>query len=345
MLALHLSIPVNKRKPQGHLLRIVAALSTLFLACGCLQLETRIKLNPDGSATVTERFRILRSLRELEKGAGIDEGLTFEGLLGRERVLERMKQMGKGVSLVSHEVRDAEAGSREAISVFRVESLTDLTYASPFLMLGERVGKMRINIHPMYGDNWSQVAGILFLQFRHIEKKQAEKKTEALALLTRIRESPLARQEYRDVAPIFRDLLKGFKVRIVFENYGEILGNGGHAVHLFRYARPKEMNIIDYSYGGETGGRTGTHVLDNEENVVDLVKLLLQNPGENARGTRKGAFLGRHTGRDYANAVIRPSPHYFDRYFKGKTLSFTHRWRKKKGERPADYAEIGEPGL
>lgn len=80
--------------------------------------------------------------------------------------------------------------------------------------------------------------------------------------------------------------------------------------------------------------------------MVDLIKLLFQNPNQNAQGRRKGAFLGHHTGRDYANAVIRPSPHYFDKYFKGKKVKFGgHRAEIKPGQRDAAYDEIGEPGL
>ena len=325
----------------------LAVLCLAIVFCGCVQLETRIKLNADGSATVTERFRVLRSLLQIEQGLQEPTGTRFAQLLSRQRAAERLKEMGKGVTLVSHEVRDAEAGSREAVTVYRVADITDLTYASPFLMLDERVGKMSIKINPQYHDTWNQVGGILWVNFRHTSTTRKDhKNSERFDLLTRRRESPRVRQGYRDIAPIFRDLLQGFQVRIVFENYGEILGSGGHAVHLFRYDRPTQINIVNYSYLGETGGRTGTHPLDREENMVDLIKLLFQNPKKNARGRRKGAFLGHHTGRDYANAVIRPSPHYFKKYFEGKKIKLErHRPDIKPGTRQATYGDIGEPGL
>jgi hypothetical protein len=312
---------------------ILPILSALLLS-GCLQLETRIKLNEDGSAVVTERLKILRPLHEIEAGMGDGLETTLETMLSRERAQERAGAMGTGVTLADYRVESGLDGSRQALAVYDVEDLTDLTYVSPFLMRGEHMAAMKISIQPQFHDSWSQVAGILYLKFDHAETPAEP--SARLKKLTTLEESPLVRQGYRDIAPIFRDLLRGFKVRVIFENYGEILGTGWHASHLFRFERPTEVDIINYSYGGETGGKTGTHPLDDEEVVADLLKLLLAQPND-PWCRRRGAFLGKHMGRPWFRAVIRPSRPLFDKYFEGKELSF-----KRRGKRMAEFEEIGE---
>jgi hypothetical protein len=245
--------------------------------------------------------------------------------------------MGRGVKLVSHEARAGKAGSRVAVSAYRVPDLTQLVYASPFVMRGKRIGAMKVRIQPQYANTWSQRAGILFLRFEQKDLGARGAKSNVLAKLTRSKESPFVRQQYRDIAPAFRDMLKGFKLRVTFESYGPILGTGGHAVHQ-GFSQPKAVDIIHYRYGGETGGRTGSHPLDEEEVMVDLIKMHWAHPSD-SRSERKGAFLGRRIGRNYFNAVIRPSRHYFKKYFEGKKLNFGG---KPARIRPARFEEIGE---
>ncbi len=318
---------------------VLAVLALAFMACGCLELETRIKLHEDGSAVVTERLKISRKLREIESGVKEQLGTNFEDLLSKERAQQRAAEMGSGVVLVSHKVEDGPAASRQAVTIYRVADLRKLTYVSPFFMRGEHMGRMKISITPQLEDKWGQRAGILWLQVKHQEV--SSKPSQRLKELTTMEESPQVRQGYRDIVPIFRNLLKGFKVRMIFENYGEILGTGWRASQLFPFQRPREVNIINYSYGGETGGKTGTHPLDDEEVVVDLMKLLLARP-KDPWCRRKGPFLGKHMGQPWFNAVIRPSRPLFDRYFKGKELTFGQGHGRPGLKKMADFARIGE---
>ena len=313
----------------------VLSLVLLLFASGCMELETRIKLNEDGSAVVTERLEILRPLREIE--AGVQEGLeiTFDALLSRQRAEASAREMGPGVTLVSHKLENRQGGSRQSIAVYQVPDITKLTYMSPFFMRGECLGKMRIGMHPQYVESNNSKAGTLYLNFDHIDDRA--KPTPLLAELTGSGESPLVRQRYRDVAPILRDFLKGFKVRVVFENYGEILGTE----HLFWYDRPRELAIVNYAYGGEAGGKTGTHPLDDEEVVVDLAKLLLAKPND-PWCRRKAPFLGKYAGRNQFRAIIRPSQPLFDKYFKGKELSFSQGHGRPMLKRMASFSAIGE---
>ena len=107
------------RKRRGVLGTLLAA--AVLGATGCLQIETNIHLNEDGSATVTERLNFSRKL--LDMASGQEAGLQLEPMLAREAALERMKDMGKGVSLVNHKVQDGAKGSRESIAVYQAQDL------------------------------------------------------------------------------------------------------------------------------------------------------------------------------------------------------------------------------
>jgi len=315
---------------------IFPALFTLLLS-GCLQMETRIKLNEDGSAVVTERLQISRELLEIEAGVKEQLGATFKGLLSRERAQRRAGAMGSGVTLVSHKMDEGQAGSLRAVTVYRVGDITELTYVSPFFMRGEHLGTMRIGIKPSYEGGFKTTAGLLMLVFSHGDPR-AEPSAVAKELTTLEQdESPLIRQRYRDIAPALRDLLKGFKIRMVFENFSEIVGGRKY----FHNERPKELDIINYTYGGEPGGKTGTHPLDDEEVVVDLMKLLLARP-DSPWSRRQGRFLGPHASGERFGVMIRPSRPLFDRYFKGKNLSIRQGAGRPNREMPARFEDIGD---
>ena len=104
----------------------------LLLAAGCLQIETRVKVNEDGSAVITERVQFSRQLLDL---AG-DKKPELLRLLSREGVLERMKQMGQGLALARHEFRDA-GGAKESWAEFTVDDVNKFQYVSPWLAYGD----------------------------------------------------------------------------------------------------------------------------------------------------------------------------------------------------------------
>ncbi len=122
-----------KRHGRGasawRILALAPALLAMAGLSGCMQVEAVIKLNEDGSGTLTERMRFSR---ELLDRAGAQEGELLKQL-GKEEAQERMKHLGKGVTLVRHEVRDAEGGSKESIAEFQIGDINDLQYVSPWL--------------------------------------------------------------------------------------------------------------------------------------------------------------------------------------------------------------------
>jgi hypothetical protein len=325
------------------------AVAAALLAGGCVQLETRIRLHEDGSATVTERVAVLRPLLEMEAGVTNLTGATFAQLLGRARAAERAAAMGKGVALASYEVTDGRAGSRVATAVYRAADITQMTYLTPFLMRGQRIGALRIHVEPQYANTWNQRAGVLFVRFVSQDRPWAPGEGSVVSQLVFGASSPLGRQAYRDLAPAFRDMMRGFKFRIVFESYGPIIGVGP-ASNASSFARPMEVDVVNWSYDAESGGRTGAHPLDGEEAMADLVKLTWAPPRENEHWTqgehvRVGRYLGPSVGQTWFNAVIRPSRPYFDKYFAGKDLVLGEDRKDAPAPRkPARFEEIGERG-
>jgi hypothetical protein len=338
-----MKIPARQMPRDRGVVFLCLAVAAAFLS-GCVQLETRIRLNEAGGATVTERLEILPALLEMEAGATNLTGMTFERLLSRERALERATDMGKGVTLVSHNVHTTDSGSREAVAVYQAADITTLTYMSPFFGKGMKQGKFHFSIEPQYADQWRQVAGILMLRADYIDSPLKPDEGPAIRALGLTNETPLLRQAYRDVAPAFRDLLGGFKIRVAFENYGEILGIGG-AGDVARLRRPNTANMVNYAYGGGKSGEGGTHPLDDEEVMVDLLKLRIAGEGERYHCQRIGEFLGKYSGRQGFTAAIRPSRPLFDKYFAGKELKFGMRGLTPAGTRKADFAEIGETAV
>jgi hypothetical protein len=104
-------------------------------ACGCFEIETKIEVHEDGSATITERVRFSQKLLDLDRTR--TDGPSMASLLSREAVEERMKRMGEGIRLESHEVRDADGASRESAAVFRIDDVGKFRYVSPFFAVSE----------------------------------------------------------------------------------------------------------------------------------------------------------------------------------------------------------------
>ena len=146
--------------------RALPLLAALALAAGCLQLETHIQLREDGGAIVSERLRFSRVLLDL---AG-DREAELLRFISREGVLARMQQMGKGVALVRHEVREADGNSRESLSEFQVADINEFLYAAPWPFYLDYASNavMRCRLEPMLrngssgGQDW---AGSIALRF------------------------------------------------------------------------------------------------------------------------------------------------------------------------------------
>lgn len=318
--------------------QIRTGLAALVLAAaGCLQIETKIVLHADGSATITERVNFSRKL--LDMAASQDAGLQLETLLTRKAALERMQRMGKGIKLVSHEVRNGPKGSKESVVVFQVPNLADFVYVSPFIPAREkgpdRVPGLKTVVWPTYHDHhsWAYLAGWMCVDFRPVglPKPPAEPKAKPVPPVPG--RSPLESQTFRDLRPVFQALMKGMKIKVVFESYAPIrttrFGWRDSA------AGTHKADLIDFS-ADENMDAYGFPLLENEEVMVDLLRLDFGSAWlkSNVKGWQSNRTLpALHSG---GGIFFPPSAHYFQKYFKGKMLK--HHF---KPAIPAKFEKIG----
>jgi len=337
----------------GHWMRLLLAAAILG-AAGCLQLETKIKFKEDGSATVTERLNFSQRLLEMAKG---DKGGTsLESLLTREAAAERAKQMGPGVTLASHELREGEKGSRESLATYEVPDLTNLVYVSPFVgWRGYQAQGLKISMAPnLTWGEWRRQAvtpGSLIITFesRPYPAGAAGGKKEAAASATN---SPLDVQAFREIAPVFADLLEDLRIRITFEAYCTI-GNYHGLAHRDESSRVKHTDLMNIS--GKQMDKYGYGFIENEEIMVDLLLghlgLEAREPAsygpfwsDHLRGMQENPTLPLIHQGSRAAVMLAPSPALFKKHLEGKTLDWTGAINlaiKARGKKLADFDEVG----
>jgi hypothetical protein len=317
--------------------RTAAILALALGSAGCLQIETTIKLNEDGSATVRER--VFFSERLLDR-AGSKRG-ELTALLGRERVTERMMLMAESATLVSHETREGGDGWMESVAVIAVPDINRLRCVSPWFAYGDYPsnGATRVEMVPKYKSSpyAGGPAGTMSVRFLH-EKRPA-------GGVAPVPVTPLQQQVYRDMTPVIRDMLKGFRLRITFESYAPIFTVLG-AVS----TASASVDLLDVS--DENLDTASGAFFANEEIMLEIERLDFGGPNVAAnvhRASTLPAFFpagGRSmwwSGAD--NIWFKPSKQLFDKYFVGKKLDYSE-WQASPPEKhvPADFAKIGWSG-
>jgi len=317
----------NTRTATRRAMTLLAPLLALA-AWGCLHLETRVKLHDDGSATITERLQF--SKRLLEFRGKTPAGKPIVSLLEKDAVLRRMKHMGKGIALVSHKVRDAEKGARESVTVFKIPKITDFRYASPFLGTGDYAKHNVVTCReiPMYANSWNgKRAGYLAVAFG------SGSRTGKVTYKT---PSPAEAQVYRHLRPVFRDMLKGLRLKFVVEGYAPV--SVRRAGQRGRRARTRLAHLIDVS--DQDLDRYGSSFLGNEEVMLELLQMHINGPNVRANCGGYSENLTVPLFRFYnprVEVMFQPSQHYFDKYFKGKTLNFGRAGTRKADPRKDIY--------
>ncbi len=333
-------------------LPLAAALLAALLSGGCLQLETRIKVEEDGTATVTERLRFSRRVLDL---AGDGRG-ELVALLGKDAALRRMGQMGEGVSLVSHRVHEAEGASQESLTVFKVKDLNGFKYVTPWPAYRDfpENNTVTFRMQPYYKScpYARPRAGTMGISWHYPKGKppKGEPKPPKDAKPPK-GPSPLELQVHRELGPVFRDMLKDFQVRLTIESYAPVssgLGVRGHR------AAAREVDLI--SFTDRDLDRWGGLFLANEEIMLDLVRWQLGGDDvvKHVRGYHANLTLpvffpagSKHMWWSGGTDVwFKPSRPLFDRYFAGKKLDYSQ-WQASPPSKhvPATFEKIGWKGL
>jgi hypothetical protein len=319
------------------------ALST----AGCFELETIIAIRRDGGATVTERVRFSQQLLDFDVGqAG---GNKIADLLSRQSVLDRMQHMGKGITLKSHETNDAENGSRESVAVFEIDDISELRYASPFLAYLDYADNniVKVNMEPITVSNSSGRwrAGDITVWLRPVSTPKRDFAPQE-GDPPRPQPTPIELQKIRAVQPIFKEMMRGLKVKLTFESYAPLrrVGFG------YRGRRSGDYHCDWINFSSENFDKYGIKVLDNEELLLELLrgetggKNIIEHVAGFANNRTVPVFLGYGSRHGYINGeriCFPPSRTLFDRHLAGKMLTFVFE-KGPNRTRPASFAEIGE---
>jgi hypothetical protein len=331
--------------PRAPLLAGLLALAALG-ASGCVQLETRIKIETDGTATVTERLRFSRRVLDL---AGEKQADLLK-MLSRDAALRRMKKMGEGISVASHKSGEAAGASQESVTVFKVKDLNKFRYVTPWLAYKDfpKNNHVKFWMKPWYKSSpyAGPKAGTVAIGISYPKRPVGERRPKKGEKPPK-GPSPLEQQVYRELGPMFRDMLKGFHVRFTIESYAPV--HSGLGVRGAR-AGAKEVDLINFS--DKDLDSWGGLFLKNEEIMLDLVRWELGS-ADIVRHVR--GYAGNHTLPVYfpagskhmwwsgGNTVwFRPSKPIFDRWFVGKKLDYSQ-WRASPPSKhvPATFARIG----
>jgi len=294
---------------------------------GCLQIETNVRLNEDGSARIRERVFFSERLLDL---AGEKRG-EVAALLGKERLLERMKQMGKGLTLVRHKTREGGDGWMESVAEFDVVDLNNFRYVSPWLASGDYAANsaVRFQLKPQYksAPYGNGPAGVMSVDL--VLDKGGPHKGGAPKVLT-----PQEQQVYRDIAPAIRDMLKGFRLRLTFKSYAPTGGRIGNVL----------LDVSDTDMDG-----VSQLFFENEEIMLELLRLDFGGPntaGNVWKNEIEPKFLPLGSRNMWwgggGRIWFRPSKALFAKYFEGKKLDYSV-WRAAPPDKhvPALFEKIG----
>jgi hypothetical protein len=296
------------------------------LVSGCMQIETVVKLNQDGSALITERLRL--SKRLLAAGARAGGERNVARFLTREAALKRMASMGTGLTLKKHERRDLPTGDREATATFKLADINDFRYVSPWLGYADYPANNTVKcvVKPSYSHaHKSWALGLNFVNLKPLPKPESGQDAAPVK-----GPSPLEMQAYRDLAPLVQNAFEGFHVKFTFESYAPIQIEKLFRDHPGR-CRGKTIDLIDFSW--DDRDTFDQPFLENEEALLDIMRLdfISGDIESQTRTFRNNPTLPVFRPRCMHRLVsFAPSRILFDKYFKDKKLETTGRWARPR---------------
>jgi hypothetical protein len=272
-------------------------------------------------------------------------GSSLERFLTEEAARARLAYMGEGVSLVGHEARAGDKGARECVTRFKALDVSKLKYVSPFLASGS-LHALTIGLSPYlsyrYTGEWPGALIVSVRQKAYERKEDTGAEKPAYRLPEGV--SPAELQVYRELVPVFADMLGDVKLKLRLEFYCNI-GNTRGLVHRQSSSGVNYVDLI--SITDQDFDKHGYRMLENEEIMVEVLRWHLSG---DSRSKAYGPFLTDHLQGQGSNltlplfhqrhggvARIRPSLALFKKYFEGRTLDYG----KRGGKQPAKFEKIG----
>ncbi len=311
----------------NRILRAFCLSILLGFTAGCMQLQVHVKLNPDGSAQITERLGLSRRLLDRQRMGSKED--SVERCLSRSSAEARAKQMGESVKLVDHKILEREDGSRESVVVYSAPDLNKIRIPAPFFGLkGHTKGYLECVLEPNYRTRWASpdrpgMMTVHFYQRGFPPQPKIEKGAPRPA-----GPSPKELQRYREFLPAFANMLKGFHVKLTFEAYNELYEGNQKTIDVVKKRGtgiPTGVyTILDLS--DKHVDRSGRPIFESEEAMVEVMN-------GNFSGPHIHAQLGRmfHSNRvpvafpmgftyTYWRRAFKPSAYHYKKYFDGRPV-------------------------
>jgi hypothetical protein len=254
-------------RPKSYVLIL---LCVALLGCGCVEVRQLVKMNHDGSGTLTERIRVLpRAVRFMQRQTGQPTITEAQFALLSDAALQKRMQAFGAVTLKHTQTRKLPDESLEVESVFEFKDLN----------------KVNFWITPTFGSADPKLGGNLHLGYQQIltfsDGHNSATHTRADNLVVSSQHMDLSKQkfstpamlqEYRDVVPVFQDMLSDFMFELQIEaptdveDFGDGYRNQGmfveknrvtpYRVYGANFTMASEMirSLIMGEFGGDMGG-------------------------------------------------------------------------------------------
>lgn len=329
--------------------KFIIFIITIFLMTltGCMEVETRIIMQLDGGAIVKETIKVHKELLDFKDDAGNPVIMQF---LEKKACEDRAKLMGATVSLTNHAIKSLNGGVKMCEAEYKISDIRELNVINPFLCYSNypQMGAAKFTLTPVMMTNYFGKCGEVMINVTTEKPGTSDQKRwqrgEPLIKIP----SPAILQKYRILQPVFKDLMKEFKVSVIFESYASLYTNFGLRD---RTSQPRSCEL--FSFSGSDYDNEGGMLLDNDEIMQELLRLKFWDlnfvraaeafPNNNTTPvvTGYGSPYGNTWGAGGGGVGVcfKASKQLWARYFEGKTLDLGP-WMKNE-KVPADFEKFG----
>jgi hypothetical protein len=197
-------------------MKCLLALLLLLLESGCIQAGYVVRLDENGGGRVTETLGFSARLLLLETRLADGKTRKIGELLTEARVKERAKLMGPDTTVESWKVEDTIEGGKQLTAVYRFKDINKLALC--MYPLGPKWDTSSLSFMYSVSNNPKNPRFALTYGFGHMVNY-----TDGVeARIDKPKFPPISEQELqqvRQLLPVFKDMLKGFKLTVKFEAY------------------------------------------------------------------------------------------------------------------------------
>ena len=287
-------------------------ISVLLVSSGCVHVDITVALHDrDFGATVTERLRITRTLKQMCSTAA--DRKKVMSYLTEEAAMQRLKSMGKGVTLKSHTKKDLPDGSSESICIYTVSNINNLIITNPYVYR-DPASRYRFSVWVDHKrgkrDTSYGKAAIQLKRVKHV-KRSGSGKHKAV--------TPLDKQLLRELQPVFADMVSDLYISLQVTVPTRFIGH--HYDSQIRGIRgaPKKMKL--FSVSGKDMDMSGKGFFENQEIMIKLFQMDLDNSliqHHAANFTRNYRTPVLRSGRHQHRFWYYPTTYMINTYFGGK---------------------------